>query len=94
MFAMTSLRRLAVFNVLSSTPALAKRLAPRPDDPLAHFASPRGKKGRLAAADSPRRTQAYGDGELGVFPRGGGALSDRPARIIHCDGSTKGHEGS
>ncbi|MDE0167478.1 MAG: hypothetical protein OXL36_20450 [Bryobacterales bacterium] len=41
---MTSLRLLAVLNVLSSTPARAKRLAPRPDGPLTHFASPRGEK--------------------------------------------------
>ena len=32
----------------SSTPARAKRLAPRPDGPLTHFASPRGEKCRLA----------------------------------------------
>ena len=32
--AMTSLRLLAVLDVLSSTPARAKRLAPRPDGPL------------------------------------------------------------
>ena len=38
---MTSLRLLAVLDVLSSTPARAKRLAPRPDGPLTHFASPR-----------------------------------------------------
>ena len=30
----------------SSTPARAKRLAPRPDGPLTHFASPRGEKCR------------------------------------------------
>ena len=47
MTAMTSLRLLAVLNVLSSTPARAKRLAPRPDGPLTHFASPRGEKCRL-----------------------------------------------
>ena len=45
--ARTSLRLLAVLNVLSSTPARAKRLAPRPDSPLTHFASPRGEKCRL-----------------------------------------------
>ena len=45
--AMTSLRLLAVLNVLSSTPARAKRLAPRPDSPLTHFTSPRGEKCRL-----------------------------------------------
>ena len=44
----TSLRLLAVLNVLSSTPARAKRLAPRPDGPLTHFASPRGETCRLA----------------------------------------------
>ncbi|MDE0435438.1 MAG: hypothetical protein OXH92_15640, partial [Bryobacterales bacterium] len=37
----------AVLNVLSSTPARAKQLAPRPDGPLTHFASPRGEKCRL-----------------------------------------------
>ena len=46
MTARTSLRLLAVLNVLSSTPARAKRLAPRPDGPLTHFASPRGEKCR------------------------------------------------
>ena len=53
--AMTSLRLLAVLNVLSSTPARAKRLAPfssarlapSPDGPLMHFVAPRGEKGRL-----------------------------------------------
>ena len=45
--AMTSLRLLAVLDVLSSTPARAKRRAPRPDGPLTHFASPRGEKCRL-----------------------------------------------
>ncbi|MDE0165752.1 MAG: hypothetical protein OXL36_11720 [Bryobacterales bacterium] len=43
---MTSLRLLAVLDVLSSTPARAKRLAPRPDGPLTHFASPRREKSR------------------------------------------------
>ena len=45
--AMTSLRLLAVLDVRSSTPARAKRLAPRPDGPLTHFASPRGETCRL-----------------------------------------------
>ena len=45
----TSLRLLAVLNVPSSTPARAKRLAPSPDGPLTHFASPRGVKCRLPA---------------------------------------------
>ena len=45
---MTLLRLLAVLDVLSSTPARGKRLVPRPDGPLTHFASPRGEKGRLA----------------------------------------------
>ena len=44
--AMTSLRLLAVLAVLSSTPARAKRLAPRPNGPLTHFVSPRGEKCR------------------------------------------------
>ena len=42
-----ALRLLAVLDVLSSTPARAKRLAPRPDGPLTHFASPRDEKCRL-----------------------------------------------
>ena len=53
--AMTSLRLLAVLDVLSSTPARAKRLAPfssarlapSPGGPLTHSASPRGEKCRL-----------------------------------------------
>ena len=45
--AITSLRLLAVLNVLSSTPAFVKRRAPRPDGPLTHFASPRGEKSGL-----------------------------------------------
>ena len=53
--ARTSLRLLAVLDVLSSTPARAKRLAPfssarlapSPGGPLTHFASPRGEKCRL-----------------------------------------------
>ena len=44
---MTSLRLLAVLDVGSSTPARAKRLAPRPDGPLTHFASPLGETCRL-----------------------------------------------
>ncbi|MDE0436064.1 MAG: hypothetical protein OXH92_18845 [Bryobacterales bacterium] len=48
---MTSLRLLAVLDVPSSTPARAKRLAPRPDGPLTHFASPRGEKCRLTVID-------------------------------------------
>ena len=44
---MTSLRLLAVLNGLSRTSARAKRLAPRPDGLLTHFASPRGEKCRL-----------------------------------------------
>ena len=51
MTARTSLRLLAVLDVLSSTPARAKRLAPRPDGPLTHFASPRGEKSRLTVHD-------------------------------------------
>ena len=49
------MRLLAVLNVLSSTPARAKRLAPCPDGPLTHFASPRGEKCRLAVAGTWRR---------------------------------------
>ena len=45
----TSLRLLAVLNVLSSTPALVKRHAPRTDGPRMHFASPRGEKSGLTA---------------------------------------------
>ena len=61
MAARTSLRLLAVLNVLSSTPARAKRLAPffsarlapSPDGPLTHFASPRGEKCRLGFPGPP-----------------------------------------
>ena len=42
--AITSLRLLAVLDVLSSTPPLVKQRAPRTDAPLTHFASPRGEK--------------------------------------------------
>ena len=45
--AIPSLRLLAVLNVLSSTPALVKRRAPRTDGSLTHFASPRGEKSGL-----------------------------------------------
>ena len=45
--AITSLRLLAVLNVLSSTPPLVKRRAPRTDGLLTHFASPRGEKSGL-----------------------------------------------
>ncbi|MDE0166641.1 MAG: hypothetical protein OXH92_01385 [Bryobacterales bacterium] len=55
------MRLLAVLNVLSSTPARAKRLAPRPDGPLTHFASPRGETCRLALA--PKRGRSF-PGEL------------------------------
>ena len=54
--AMTSLRLLAVLDVGSSTPARAERLAPRPDGPLTHFASPRGEKCRLVREIGGRRT--------------------------------------
>ena len=64
--ARTSLRLLAVLDVLSSTPARAKRLAPfstarlapSPDDPLTHFASPRGEKCRL---EFPGRYEQEGE---------------------------------
>ena len=46
--AITSLRLLAVLDVLSSTPPLVKQRAPRTDAPLTHFASPRGEKSGLA----------------------------------------------
>jgi len=46
--AITSLRLLAVLDVLSNTPPLVKQRAPRTDAPLTHFASPRGKKCGLA----------------------------------------------
>ena len=45
----TSLRLLAVLNVLSSTPSRPKRRVPRPDGPLTHFVSPRGEKCRLGS---------------------------------------------
>ena len=46
--AVTSLRLLAVLDVLSSTPPLVKQRAPRTDAPLTHFASPSGEKSGLA----------------------------------------------
>ena len=51
--AITSLRLLAVLTVLSSTPPLVKRRAPRTDGPLTHFASPRGEKSGLKAEHFP-----------------------------------------
>ena len=39
----------------SSTPARAKRLAPRPDGPLTHFASPCGETYRLEVFLKPYR---------------------------------------
>ncbi|MCY4588631.1 MAG: hypothetical protein OXB98_21615, partial [Bryobacterales bacterium] len=56
-FAFPSQRLLAVLDVRSSTPARAKRRAPRPDGPLTHFTAPRGEKCRLmgtAGKISPR----------------------------------------
>ena len=82
--AMTSLRLLAVLDVLSSTPARAKRRAPRPDGPLTHFASPRDEKCRLEAVgdlnvrDDPR----------GLLPRARTArrLNDgRPSRGMQSE---------
>ncbi|MDE0167759.1 MAG: hypothetical protein OXH92_13890 [Bryobacterales bacterium] len=54
---MTSLRLLAVLDVLSSTPARAKRLAPRPDGPLTDFASPRGEKCRSVGRIDPNELE-------------------------------------
>ncbi len=51
--ASTSLRLLAVLNVLSSTPALVKRRAPRTDAPLTHFAAPSGEKCGLVGGSLP-----------------------------------------
>ena len=45
--AIISLPLLAVLNVLSRTPPLVKRRAPRTDAPLTHFGSPRGEKSGL-----------------------------------------------
>ena len=66
--AMTSLRLLAVLDVLSSTPARAKRLAPRPDGPLTHFTSPRGEKCRLAARGESHAGGVTRLGAEGVTP--------------------------
>ena len=49
----------------SSTPARAKRHAPRPDDPLTHFASPRGETCRLRLHNFIRRKK----GCMGSFGR-------------------------
>ena len=59
--AMTSLRLLAVLDVPSSTPARAKRLAPRPGGPLTHFASPRGEICRLEPESSDSASLAQGE---------------------------------
>ena len=48
-----------MLDVPSSTPARAKRLAPRPDGPLTHFTSPRGEKCRLALYDRSGRLTAF-----------------------------------
>ena len=53
--AMTSLRWLAVLDVPTSTPARAKRLAPRPDGPLTHFVSPRGEQCRRVKSTGSNR---------------------------------------
>ena len=66
--ARTSLRLLAVLDVLSSTPARAKRLAPfssarlapSPDGPLTHFASPRGETCRLGGEAQDARNHKRG----------------------------------
>ena len=52
--AITSLRLLAVLNVLSRTPPLVKRRAPRTDGPLTHFASPPGEKCKLSGTEVSR----------------------------------------
>ncbi|MDE0165039.1 MAG: hypothetical protein OXL36_08080 [Bryobacterales bacterium] len=49
---------------LASTPARAKRRAPRPDGPLTHFASPRGEKCRLAARASDYIVNQMKTGDL------------------------------
>ena len=63
--ASTSLRLLAVLNVLSSTLALVKRRAPRTDAPLTHFASPRDEKCRLVEKVSLAQTQEF---SIAVIP--------------------------
>ncbi len=59
--AMTSLRWLAVLDVGSSTPARAKRLAPRPAGPLPHFVSPRGEKCRPGLSPPCRHAMPAGE---------------------------------
>ena len=49
----------------SSTPARAKQLAPRPDGPLTHFASPRGEKCRLSV-DRGREQAGLSSTENGI----------------------------
>ena len=74
--AMTSLRLLAVLDVGSSTPARAKRLAPRPDGSLTHFASPRGEKCRLGLAYLDLQQVAEALQELRVAANSEGANAD------------------
>ena len=62
---------------LSSTSARAKRLAPRPDGPLTHFASPRGEKYRLTAFFSLRIRQRSSKVRRRQAP--GGTKSSRKA---------------
>ena len=64
--AMTSLLWLAVLHVVSSTPPRAKRLAPRPDGPLTHFASPRGEKCRPGQLGGAGQTAAGPAGVAGA----------------------------
>ena len=59
------------------TPARAKQLAPRPDGPLTHFASPRGEKGRLK--EDPGQFIAHGPGTPQVLQRPSEGASDAPA---------------
>ena len=88
--AITSLRLLAVLNVLSRTPPFVKPRAPRTDAPLTHFASPRGEKsglarGRGAVMRDGAKSRARGDsieGEIaksasGVRNSSGWSRADR-----------------
>ena len=79
------MRLLAVLNVLSSTPARAKRLAPfssarlapSPGGPLTHFASPRGEKCRLASTLSFLGMGSFDGRRSGTSPEDDGSRGER-----------------
>ena len=88
---MTSLRLLAVLNVLSSTPARAKRRAPRPDGPLTHFVSPRGEKCRLAPEWSNLRPAQSREANLSTHAAAGKFIAFLQALLLLLFCPVSGH---